>query len=139
MSFDPAASFLLDLHYDNLYERQPSGVSVARPWRCIGCGESVGFGDAKRAHYEMHRSERENARDDAAKQRSQAASERMTELHRSEGKRVGRPRQFPHEDAISRFNAGESISAIAKSYGVTAPAVRRVVKPRRDPQATAAG
>lgn len=38
-------------------------------------------------------------------------------------------RRFPHEEAIERHRLGESISAIARSYGVTPQAVRRIVIP----------
>lgn len=36
-------------------------------------------------------------------------------------------RRFPHDDAIRRHELGESISSIARSYGVSPQAVRRIV------------
>lgn len=53
-SFDPAALFLLDLGFENLFEQASADPSIDRPFRCKGCGAIVSRGQREK-HYKHHR------------------------------------------------------------------------------------
>lgn len=56
--FDPAALFLLDLSYDQLYEPTTAAVDADPDYRCKGCGDVVARSKRKQ-HHESHRRTRD--------------------------------------------------------------------------------
>lgn len=56
--FDPAALFLLDLSYDQLYEPTTAAPDLERGHRCKGCGDVVARSKRKQ-HHESHRRTRD--------------------------------------------------------------------------------
>lgn len=54
MTFDPAASFLLGMNWENLYEPSSSDPTIDPPYRCKGCDELVVRRDREK-HYHAHR------------------------------------------------------------------------------------
>lgn len=41
------------------------------------------------------------------------------------------PRKFPHEEAVARHKAGETVASLARGYGVSDAGIRRVVDPKQ--------
>ena len=59
-SFDPAATFLLGLRFENLFE--PAAADDVT-YRCKGCSEILGLRDREKHHrHHVKQSERDNAR-----------------------------------------------------------------------------
>lgn len=73
--FDPAAEFLLDMNWINLFE-----PAVALPtndrWRCKGCRAIITQGDREK-HHQQHIRERRRARE---KRQAQLNRERVKRL-----------------------------------------------------------
>lgn len=57
MSFDPAATFLLNLRYENLFERVSADPAAPEVYRCKGCHGEVAL-SARRGHWNRHKSRR---------------------------------------------------------------------------------
>ncbi len=75
MSFDPAALFLLDIGYLNLFE--PTETTVH--YTCKGCRERVPV-EGRRKHYDQHKRDRER---DRRKRADQITKERVANLARA--------------------------------------------------------
>lgn len=60
-AFDPAFDFLLDLRFDNLYERRSARPGSEFFQRCKGCGEELTLPDREK-HHRKHKRERDAAR-----------------------------------------------------------------------------
>lgn len=56
--FDPAALFLLDLGFDQLFELADSSPGAVGPYRCKGCGKLVKQGERQK-HHGRHKANRE--------------------------------------------------------------------------------
>ena len=65
--FDPAAEFLLDWGFINLFDQTETSLF----WTCRGCSERVPV-EARSKHYDAHRRTRERAKERAAGKVKQA-------------------------------------------------------------------
>lgn len=77
-TFDPAFDFLLDMRFDNLFERRDARPGSEYLQRCKGCGEELTLPDREK-HHRKHKRERDNARrraTEAARTRGLAAARR---------------------------------------------------------------
>lgn len=89
MRIDPAAEFLLDLHWTNLFERvsaAPGGEVGSQ--RCKGCGEVVPASKMER-HHAAHLRQREQEKTRRAEQNRKAAAERLARARAMRGQPKG--------------------------------------------------
>lgn len=89
MKIDPAAEFLLDLHWSNLFERVSAapGGDVGFQ-RCKGCGEVVPASKMER-HHAAHIHTREQWKAKRAEQNRREAAERLARARAMRGQPKG--------------------------------------------------
>jgi hypothetical protein len=86
MHMDPAAEFLLDLAWDNLFERVSSApAGEYGDWRCKGCQDVVPASKRER-HHAAHIRQREAEK---RKRADRAREERLRNLARAREMRKG--------------------------------------------------
>lgn len=86
-SFDPAAMFLLDWEFSNLFEEASADPTIDPPFRCKGCGEIIDRAARKRHHRHHKRVESNRRARELQRTRERALSAaRRARKHQAEGR-----------------------------------------------------
>ncbi len=86
-SFDPAAEFLLDLAWPNLFEAAKASEREPQTYRCKGCGEQL-MRPEREKHHRHHRRAEHARRDRETKRKRERALAlaRKARQHQTEGR-----------------------------------------------------